>query len=375
MPILVGTKLTGRQGAYNVGFLDVQTRATPDGAVGGQNMLVSRVSRNLFEQSSVGVIITHGNPSGGGNTLLGGDAKFATSHLFGDRNFTLDVFGLRTQDAVLGSDNAFGFRLNYPNDLWNANLNWKQIGANFMPALGFVNRTGIRKANWGIGYQPRPQNSFVRQAFFEFRGNYITDLQNRVLDWRIFTSPFNIRTNAGDHFEFDVTPQFEHLTEEFEISDGITLPVGSYQWLQWQFQFDTANKRWWELHFNWGDGSFYNGTNREVRLGLTLKPSSFVTLDLRANRNDITLTQGKFYTVVYSMRGDLNFSPNVSWANLVQYDNDSRELGVQSRFHWILKPGNDIFMVVNRGWYKTFDAIYQPNLDQVTLKLQYTFRF
>ncbi|HVB38270.1 MAG TPA: DUF5916 domain-containing protein, partial [Vicinamibacterales bacterium] len=159
VPILVGTKLTGRQGAYNIGVLDVQTRATPDGAVAGQNMLVTRVSRNLFEQSSVGVILTHGNPSGGGNTLIGGDAKFATSHAFGDQNLTLDVFALRTQDQTLGSDNAFGFRLNYPNDLWNANLNWKQIGGNFQPALGFVNRTGIRKANWGVGFQPRPQGT------------------------------------------------------------------------------------------------------------------------------------------------------------------------------------------------------------------------
>jgi Domain of unknown function (DUF5916) len=375
VPILVGTKVTGRQGAYNIGVLDVQTRATPDGAVGAQNMLATRVSRNLFEQSSVGMIVTHGNPDGSGNTLVGGDAKFATSHVFGGQNLSLDLFALRTQDAALGADDAFGFRMNYPNDRWNANLNWKQIGVNFAPALGFVNRTGIRKANWGLGFQPRPSGTFVRQLFFEFRGNYITDLHNRVVDWRVFTSPLNLRTNSGDHVEFDVTPQYEYLTEEFEISDGVTLPVGAYRWLQWQVQLDTADKRRWQLHLNWGDGSFYNGTNRYLRASLTLKPSALLLLRLEASRNDITLQQGRFSTQLFSFRGDMNFSPNVSWATLVQYDNDSRELGVQSRFHWILQPGNDVFMVVNQGWLKRLDGIYQPNLDQVTAKLQYTLRF
>ena len=89
----------------------------------------------------------------------------------------------------------------------------------------------------------------------------------------------------------------------------------------------------------------------------------------------MTLKQGKFYTQILSLRGNYNLSPNVSWANFVQYDSESRVFGVQSRFRWILKPGNDLFLVFNSGWLKTFAGAYQPVFDKGTAKLQYTFRF
>jgi hypothetical protein len=59
----------------------------------------------------------------------------------------------------------------------------------------------------------------------------------------------------------------------------------------------------------------------------------------------------------------------------MQYDNESRILGFQSRFRWILKPGNDLFLVLNRGWYRTYEHTYESSFDRATVKLQYTFRF
>ena len=60
---------------------------------------------------------------------------------------------------------------------------------------------------------------------------------------------------------------------------------------------------------------------------------------------------------------------------LAQYDNESRLLGFQSRFRWILKPGNDLFVVINRGWAKTLDGSFDSSFDRASSKLQYTFRF
>ncbi len=76
---------------------------------------------------------------------------------------------------------------------------------------------------------------------------------------------------------------------------------------------------------------------------------------------------------MFELGADINFSPRISWANLVQFDNDSRILGVQSRFRWILKPGNDLFVVINRGW-EDIDNRFRPAFDRGTVKFQYTFR-
>jgi hypothetical protein len=74
------------------------------------------------------------------------------------------------------------------------------------------------------------------------------------------------------------------------------------------------------------------------------------------------------------MRVDLNLSPDLSWANLVQYDSESRLLGLQSRFRWIVRPGNDLFLVVNRGWTRPEEGRLVPEFDRGTLKLQATWR-
>ncbi len=48
----------------------------------------------------------------------------------------------------------------------------------------------------------------------------------------------------------------------------------------------------------------------------------------------------------------------------------------ESRFRWILQPGNDLFLVVNRGWERSLaDDRFTPVFDQGSAKLQYTFRF
>ena len=57
-------------------------------------------------------------------------------------------------------------------------------------------------------------------------------------------------------------------------------------------------------------------------------------------------------------------------------DNESRIAGVQSRFRWILQPGNDLFLVLDREWYRTLDDNrFEPSFDRGSAKLQYTFRF
>ena len=158
VPIGAGVKVTGRQSDYNIGMLDVRTRDVAGEGLEGQNLLAARVSRNIFQQSWIGGIVTHGSPSGrGDNTLLGADVRFATSTFRGNKNLTFEVFALATDDGVTGArDGAFGIRLDYPNDRWNIALNSKQIGDAFRPAMGFVPRIGIRKHNLHIGFQPRP---------------------------------------------------------------------------------------------------------------------------------------------------------------------------------------------------------------------------
>ena len=199
VPIGVGTKVVGRQGEYNIGIVDVQTRDLEDNPLTGQNLLSARVSRNLLRQSWIGGIVTHGNPAGTGeNTLVGADARFATSTFRGGKNLSLDLFALRTSDEATDRDDyAAGFKLDYPNDDWDIALTWKQIGDGFIPRLGFVPRAGIRKTNLGVQRGVRPGRWGIRQLQFELRPEHITNLENRLENWTIIATPINVLTESG----------------------------------------------------------------------------------------------------------------------------------------------------------------------------------
>jgi hypothetical protein len=377
VPILAGGKITGRQSGFNIGFLDVETDKVDEVGLGRQNLMAGRISRDFGKQSYFGGIFTHGNPTGDGqNTLMGIDARFATSSFQDNKNLSLSLFALRTDDEFTGkSDYAAGFSLDYPNDRWFGQLSWKQIGENFNPALGFAPRTGIRKANAMFMFRPRTEKAGMRQITFHVFPELITDLNNRIDNWRFDISPFEVEFNSGDIFEIQMTPQFERLPFAFTISPGVTIPAGTYQWNRFGVSLESATKRRVVLNFEANFGSFYNGTSREIEFEMTLKPGHHLLLGLRAERADVDLKQGSFYKQLFGFQADYNFSPNVSWANLVQYDNESRILGFQTRFRWILKPGNDLFLVLNRGWFRTYERTYVSTFDRGTIKLQYTFRF
>lgn len=377
VPIIAGGKITGRQSRFNIGVMDVQTDDVDEIGLEGQNLFAARISRDFWRQSYVGGIFTSGNPSGlGGNTLIGADARFATSTFRGNKNLILSLYAFRTDDEFSDTtDYAGGFSLDYPNDRWYANLSWKQIGEHFTPALGFVPRTGMRKATAAIMFRPRMERGPIRQFTFHAFPELITDLDNRVDNWLVHIAPFEVELNSGDHLEVRVSPQFERLPYDFAISRDVTVPAGSYRYTRSGVVLETATKRPWVVEFEAFAGGFYSGTRRDLALELTLKPNRHLLLGFRGERSDVSLKEGDFFRQLFALQADYNFSPNVSWANLIQYDNESRILGFQSRFRWILNPGNDLFIVINRGWYRTLEHDYVSAFDRGTVKLQYTFRF
>jgi len=128
------------------------------------------------------------------------------------------------------------------------------------------------------------------------------------------------------------------------------------------------------LDFAFRYGGFYEGSLRQFEPAFTLKPTVHLAFVFQMERDEASLPQGSFVTQLFSAHLSYNFSPNVTWSNLVQYDSDSRLLGFQSRFRWIVKPGRDLFVVAGRGWFRRFDGDYVPAFDKASAKVQYTLR-
>lgn len=380
IPILAGTKLTGRIGHYDVGALGVRTKTTS--LAPARTFFVGRIRRNFFQQSYVGAILTDGDPAlAASSRTFGADLHLATARFAGrPQNFQVDAFGLKTANGgVSGNDRAFGFSASYPNDLWSATVDWREIEANVRPALGFVERGDVRRLAIRAEFDPRPADFLnLRQMFHEFSFTRFTRLDTgRVESWRVFTAPINWRFNSGDRFELNYVPTFERLFEPFEISSGVVLPPGDYRFTRYRAEFGTASKRRWQAEGTWWFGDFWSGRANQVATTVRYKIVPHFQASLETDQTFARLPQGRFVTRIFTVRADYSLSPYATLSNLVQFDNGSRNLGWQSRLRWILRPGNELFVVFNQGYQQDprGGVRFRPTSTDLTTKFQYTFRF
>lgn len=394
VPIDYGLKLTGRAGRTEIGVLNVRTRAIP--GVFDSNMFVGRVRQNFLEQSYVGAIFTGGDPNRAASSddpftparssmsSTGGmDIRLATSNFLGtNRNMLFNAWGLKTnKDGVKDKNASFGFGAHYNNDRFQGQFQWREIQENFDPELGFVQRSNVRMMRLGASYNPRPNpSSGIQQMFHDVFYTRFTRLDNGLVEtWKLYFTLVDWHFMSGDslHSLFDLNPTYERLFEPFEISPGVVLPPGEYRFTPMRIFFTSAQKRRLQGSVGLTFGSFWSGTAKTLQTGLRYQlPPKFV-ISLNSNQTFAQLPEGNFIARIFSTQINYAVSPFLSFSNLIQFDNRSGNLGLQSRVRWTLEPGNDLFFIFGQGWIQELGGFYdfRQQDSRLATKLQYTFRF
>jgi len=381
IPIDYGLKVLGRQGNLGIAFLNVSTRDKNE--IKGTNLFAGRITYQLKNNIQVGTIITDGDPDGvSKNTLIGVDVLWDTTTFQGDKNLNVGGwFSGVSGDVGEGRKTGWGFKVDYPNDLLDINLTYKNLGEALEPALGFNPRPGVEKYSFGVAYQPRPKGNlakYVRQFYFEFYPGLTKNLDGKVESWGIFTAPINFRTPKGSHYEFNIYPRYEFLLEGFEISDGIEIPAGKYNFTRYRVEVETADSNQFGASSSVWFGDFYNGKMTQVELKLSWSDErGKVQLALEAENYFGKMDAGDFIERIYQFKAIYSFTPDLSLSSYTQYDSDSMEIGMNNRLRWTIKPGRDIFFVWNYGWYREFDRPITssiPDYNQIAIKLRWTWR-
>jgi len=104
--------------------------------------------------------------------------------------------------------------------------------------------------------------------------------------------------------------------------------------------------------------------------------SDRATQSWRFIRSRASLAEGQFDTKLHRAIAETQFNPHIAIVNNVQYDTQSAVIGWQSRFRWILKPGDDRYVVYLHNWRDDplRNGIY--TLDRrISSKILYTHRF
>ena len=350
VPLKLGAKLSGK--LRDSQFAALLTRTGPlNQEIGATSMGAFRYRHNLWQESSLGLIGTFGDPVGlDSSWLLGLDFTFQSSRFFGDKNFLAGIWALLNHNPSLGDDqSALGFKIDYPNDLWDVALTVKRIGDDFAPSLGFVPRRGIISTSVGINFMPRPDWSLVRQLFFESSFRLITDLHNQWESYRLFTAPLHVLLESGDRFEFNIAPEGENLPQDFQISEGVVISADAHHWCRYRLEFESAPKRPVSAELSWWFGSFYDGLLDEIELELMLRPAKQINLSLNYEKNIARLKGGRFTQDLLGTKLQIGLGPHFQLSSFVQYDTESGSIGSNSRLHWKFGMNSELFIVYNHN--------------------------
>jgi hypothetical protein len=325
------------------------------------------------------MILTHGDPNSAlDNSVAGLDFRYLNTRLADGGSLVGSLWYQQSKtEGINGDDAAFGFTFNRPSaEGLRYALGLKEIQENFFPALGFVNRTGVRDLTTEAGYTWYPQSGLFRTIFsgidYERIETTDGDLQSQIITLRLL----ELSNQSSDNLIFHYSSMDEVLVEPFEISQGIFIPAGNYSFDQYCISATAAELRNLAGFAYYCGGDFFDGTQDAVGINLLWRPSEHFKFSVNYDYYDIVLPNGAFTTRLVGAHADIAFSNAWYWENYVQYDNVSNSLGLNSILGWIPRSGRELILVVNREYVDFLeDRNFTLVSGDITFKTSYTFRF
>jgi hypothetical protein len=245
-------------------------------------------------------------------------------------------------------------------------------------SLFFPERRDYRRYRPSLAFQPRPNgHRYIRRFVFNGSVDTQTNLENALLTREIEFTLLETQFHSQDSFGITLNSTEEHLDEPFAITRDITLPAGNrYNFTRFRVRGQTANRRVLALTGRVEAGSFYSGTRRQAVLNWTVRMRPGYIVYLNSEWNTVRLAEGEFSSNVFRIVGETQFTPWVALVNNLQYDTVSRVAGWQSRFRWIVRPGNDLYLVYTHNWLDDLALNRFATLDRrFASKVMYTHRF
>jgi len=345
--ILGGGKISGEYGGFGIGALSVYTNETS--TTPGQLLSAARVTRRVLAESRVGFVFTNGDPTGEtDNTVLGGDFQYRDSNLFGAYVFEADAFYQRSFSSRFGDDDSYGFAIGFPNEPWGGQFDFKEVGSNFEPALGFANRTGIRQYNLEVENRHRFRDSYLQELGFFTAHIVVTDLNNH-LETRESAYEIDLVNDRDDSIEFGIRDYFEDVPEPFDLPNDIPIPAGDYRWTNFTTELETSAARILALELGFECCSFFDGDGIEVSAEVPFRPNQYFELIPGYEGTFLDVPAGKVDIHLFSLESVINITPDMQFAMQAQYDNISEGFGFLGRYRWEFMPGSEMFVAIGQS--------------------------
>lgn len=342
LPMLFGAKLTGKVKTLDLGVLDAQTESTS--SLTAENFSVLRAKAALGKRSFAGGIFTNRQGESGFSRAYGGDLN-----LYVYRDVFLNAFAAGVSSSSGSSPNgsaAFSAALGRQSDRTSFRIGYRDIGAAFDPAIGFVQKSDVKRAEAMLSV-PFYSNSPLLQSVTPGCELFTDHDHSGRLSNRYQQITLKTTFQSGDQFTLFADHSDELVPQPFPVYRSVEIPAGFYKSARAGISAATKDGRAWSGTLDFSAGDFYGGSRLEASPTLLWKTNRHLTLSATYVNDWIEVTNDRFR--IQLIRGRIGYSLNthLSVSSVVQYDNSSQVLGVNLRVGYLLREGTELFVVYN----------------------------
>ena len=358
IPILTGGKMTGKIGPYGIGILNVLTnKFTDDEFQIGEppvdeprtNYSVMRVNRDILAGSTVGGIFINKQDTDAYNRTAGLDFSYRPT-----REINVQGLWSRTFEAdITGNSNAFFIGGDWRTNLFRLNGSYTDIGEDFNPEVGYIQRSDVRRFRGDASYTPWPDKFGIREIQIGPEIDLVLTQEFELETQEItFDTQFEFKT--GDDIRFQVKNTTENLARDFRIQ-GVSIPVDDYNFTSFRVSGRTSSSRMIAAQLQVEFGEFYSGTRRGFLIDAIARPTARLSIEPFIEFNRITLPTEEFDANAFGGRIGYSFSTTLFTKLFTQWSTDRDILSANFLVNYIYRPGSDFYLVFDQS-YDTRDG-------------------
>ena len=356
-----GLRLSGKLNQdWRVGLLSMVTKKDERAAQPDLNYSVATVQRRIGTRSNVGLIFVNRQSINGSendaideyNRVIGIDYNLATSNnLWAGKTFFHKSFSVENQDKSF----AHGFNLNY--NVRDFLIDWSHVyvGEGYDAQVGFVRRTNYYRINPEFQYFFYPSESIVNRSSINFEfaqiwmpGNGRTDQDIRI------GSEFEFTNNS--RMEFSLNRQYIYLFDDFDPTgtDSQQLPEDSeYTYYNFQASYNSDNSKKFSYRIRPYIGQYFNGKRYGTSgsINYRVEPYGSVSFNYNYNIFDMPYLEENKSTLLLGPRFDFTFTKDIFLTAFFQYNSQSQNTNINTRFQWRFAPVSDFFLVYADNYF------------------------
>jgi hypothetical protein len=345
-----GGRVNGKVGRFTMGLLTVRTGdlAPLEGQSQGiepATFTVARAKRDILRRSSIGAMVTHRSATPGrvgSNLGYGLDATFS---FYQNVRFDTYVAGTQTESRS-GDDLSYRGLFDYNGDRYGFTAERLVVEPNFLPEIGFLRRTDMRRNFLQARFSPRPRRiPHVRKFTTQGSINYLTNNQDR-LDTREIVGAFQTELVNTDVAGVMYTDTFDRPVRPFDVATGVRIPVGGYNFHTLQLSYTGGQQRRISGAIVYETGTYYGGTQQSVSVNSArMEITPRMSVEPSVSVNFVDLPQASFTATVVRTRATYTITPRMFVSAIAQYNSTTASRGSNLRLRWEYAPGSELFVV------------------------------